>query len=123
MDMDLLKDWFETKKFYEDKFGEGLDLEGILFLIGIQELGKGFKNFSKDEKMDVIHIAVCTLLEPYGYYNFEGNDEEGWPHFSRTQKLPHLKGGEQDKLMKEAIINYTRVAQQSYYSSHPSSEK
>lgn len=113
MDIDKLNEWWEAKKFYEEKFGEDQDVDSILFLIGIQELGKGFKKFSKDEKLDIMHIAVCTLLEPYGYYTFEGEDEEGWPHFSRNTKLPYLKGMEQEKLIKEAIVTYTRRLQQS----------
>ena len=119
MDIDKLKDWWEAKKFFEEKFGEDQTIDSILFLIGIQELGKGFKKFTKDQKLDIIHIAVCTLLEPYGYYTFEGNDNDGWPHFSRNTKLPNLKGMEQEKLIKEAIVNYTRTIQQSGNSSDP----
>jgi hypothetical protein len=28
-----------------------------------------------------MHIAVCTLLMPSGYYELEGKDSDGWPHF------------------------------------------
>ena len=49
------------------------DLEAILFLIGIQELGRIPKeNFSKEEKKDLMHIAICTLLENDGFFEFEG---------------------------------------------------
>ena len=98
--------WKQTLSFFEERFGEGLDLDAVLFLIGIQELGKGMQDFNKDEKTDVLHIAVCTLLEPYGFYEYIGNDEAGWPHFKRTEKLPFLTPQEQDKLIKEAIADY-----------------
>lgn len=111
MEEGLEKDWQEAIHFFEARFGPDLDLEGILFIIGVQELGKGFRTFSKDEKLDVLHVAVCTLLEPYEYYTYQGTDSEGWPHFEREQKLPFLKGQEQDLLMKEAIVNYIRTAQ------------
>lgn len=90
----------------DEKFGEGADLQMILFMIGVNELGKGYKKFSKNEKLDVLHIAVCTLLEPYGYYTFEGLDKDGWPHFAATEKLPFLKPGHQGLLMKQAVVDY-----------------
>jgi len=46
------------------------------------------------------------LLEPYGYYEFDYIDEEGWPHYTVKEKLPTLKAGEQSVLMKEAIVEY-----------------
>ena len=72
----------------------------------IQEAGKGYMRYKKDEKIDVMHVAICTLLIPYGYYEFEGLDEQGWPHFRATATLPNLKPGEQAVLMKEAVVNY-----------------
>ncbi|MAX81892.1 MAG: hypothetical protein CL843_17140 [Crocinitomicaceae bacterium] len=111
MDLEFEKEWREAIAPLEAQFGGDLEMDAILFLIGIQELGKGMQPFSKDQKLDVIHIAVCTLLEPYGYYEYVGDDKDGWPHFDRTQKLPHLKGKDQERLMKEAVINYIRTQQ------------
>ena len=93
-------------KDLEKNFGGEIDLSAILFLIGVQELGKGFRKFSKDEKLDVMHIATCTLLGKYGYYEFLGRDEEGWPHWKRLKKLPPLNSKEQTALMKGAILEY-----------------
>src|SRR5262245_3332772 len=90
------------------QFGEEIDLKGILFLIGVQELGKGSRTFSKDEKLGLMHIAVCTLLEEYGYYEFAGRDEDGWPHWKSTEKLPSLRPLEQERLIKQAIVLYFR---------------
>ena len=103
------QEWKDTLSKLESQFGSELDVQGILFLIGVQELGKGKRKFSKDQKLEVMHIAICTLLTPYGYYEFAGNDEEGWPHFKPTAKLPHLKPGQQEILMKEAIVEYFRA--------------
>lgn len=88
------------------QFGEELDMKGVLFLIGVQELGKGHKVFAKDEKLGLMHIAVCTLLEEYGYYEFVGKDEDGWPHWKSTEKLPSLRPMEQERLIKQAIVLY-----------------
>lgn len=86
--------------------GERMDLDGIIFLIGVQELGQGFRKFKKDEKVNLMHIAICKLLEPYGYYKYEGVDPDGWPHYTNNEKLPNLKAGEQSILMKEAVLKY-----------------
>lgn len=83
-----------------------LDLDGIIYLVGIQELGKFNRKFKKDEKVNLMHIAICRLLEPYGYYEFDFFDDEGWPHYTIKEELPNLKAGEQSVLMKEAIVNY-----------------
>ncbi len=100
--------WNEIEKFFETNFtdGEKPDIDTMLFLIGVQELGQGRRKFKKDEKVNLIHIAVCRLLEPYGYYRFEGRDKEGWPHFELVKPLPELKPNEQKLLMKKAIIHY-----------------
>jgi hypothetical protein len=50
-----------------------------------------------------MHIAICRLLEPYGFYEFDFYDDERWPH---CRKSYPLKAGEQSVLMKEAIVNY-----------------
>jgi hypothetical protein len=86
--------------------GDALDLDSIIYLIGVQELGQGHREFKKDEKVNLMHIAICKLLEPYGYYEFDFFDTDGWPHYKILTDLPHLKAGEQSVLMKEAIVNY-----------------
>ena len=98
--------WKEVLGSFDDKFGGGLDMQGILFLIGVQELGKGPGSFTKDQKLELMHIAICTLLTPFGYYKLISQDEEGWPHYENIKKLPSLNGGEQLKLMKDAVIDY-----------------
>lgn len=90
----------------EKTFGGGLDVQAILFLIGVQELGKGYQNFSKREKTELMHVAVCTVLEPYGFYVLEGRDSDNWPHFKFLKSLPPLDERQQQHLIKEAIIEY-----------------
>lgn len=86
--------------------GEDLELDGIIYLVGVQELGQLHRSFKKDEKLNLMHIAICKLLEPYGYYQFDFYDEDGWPHYAVKEQLPTLKAGEQSVLMKEALVNY-----------------
>ncbi len=86
--------------------GDLLELDAIIYLVGVQELGQYEKKYKKDEKVNLMHIAICRLLEPYGYYEFDFFDEDGWPHYNIKEELPPLKAGEQTVLMKEAIVTY-----------------
>ena len=106
--IDMKIKWKELVDFVSKTFGDGerLDLQAILFLIGVNELGQGYREFTKDEKMNLLHIAICKLLSRYGYYEFLGKDEDGWPHWETNSELPKLKAGEQTLLMKEAAIIY-----------------
>jgi hypothetical protein len=101
----------DVLKSLSPQFGDDIDVQAVLFLIGIQELGKGKIKLSKNEKLDIMHIAICTLLSPYGYYEYKGVDEEGWPHWQVNEKLPPLKPMQQETLIKEAIVEYFKVNQ------------
>lgn len=107
-DEKLKSRWEELVRLLSAKFAdeEPLDLDGIIYLIGIQELGQPHRTFKKDEKVNLMHIAICRLLEPYGYYEFDFFDADGWPHYKVKEQLPKLKAGEQTVLMKEAVVNY-----------------
>jgi hypothetical protein len=102
----MQSDWQVLQQKFIERFGNELEYDAILMLIGLQELGKPFKKYKKDEKLEVMHIAICTLLEPYGFYKFMGLDEEGWPHWELNENLPHLDAKQQNKLIIEAIIDY-----------------
>lgn len=82
------------------------DIKSVLFLIGVQELGKGTKDFTKEEKRDLMHIATCKVLSRSGFYELEGLDESGWPHWKVKKKLPHFDILEQEKLLKMQILEY-----------------
>src|SRR5262245_60849152 len=108
MDFELEKGWQRVLDFFKQDLGERPDLQSVIFLIGVQELGMGHREFKKDEKMNVMHIAVCRLLEPYGYYRYDGIDGDGWPHYEALKQLPYLEEKEQQELMKRAIVEYFR---------------
>ena len=107
-DTQLKERWENLVEILSNQFsqGENLDLDSIIYLIGVQELGKVHREFKKDQKLDLMHIAICRLLEPYGFYEFDFYDNDGWPHYIVKEELPALKAGEQSVLMKEAIVNY-----------------
>ena len=107
-DIQLKERWEIIVEKLSHQFADGdrLDLDSIIYLIGVQELGQVHQKFKKDQKLDLMHIAICKLLEPYGFYEFDFVDEDGWPHYKVKAQLPFLKAGEQSVLMKEAIVNY-----------------
>ena len=107
-DIQLKERWEKLVELLSDQFsqGENLDLDAIIYLIGVQELGQIHREFKKDEKLNLMHIAICKLLEPYGFYVFDFVDADGWPHYTVKEQLPALKAGEQSVLMKEAIVGY-----------------
>jgi len=107
-DEQLKSRWDAVVTLLSDRFADGdpLDLDAIIYLIGIQEYGKVNQTFQKDDKVNLMHIAICRLLVPYGYYEFDYVDRDGWPHFKAKDALPPLKAGEQTVLMKEAVVHY-----------------
>jgi hypothetical protein len=106
MDYVFEKAWQDTVSRISVSYGEKLDYASILFLIGVQELNQDFQKFKKNQKVELIHIGICSVLVPYGYYKFIGRDEDGWPHFERTEDLPPLTAAEQELLVKKAIVKY-----------------
>ncbi len=102
----LKEKWKRLTQELKSRFDEEPDLQVILFLIGVQEYGKGFEKFSKDDKQNLMHMATCRVLSPYGYYEFEKRDEDGWQHYKTLKALPPMSLGEQDLLLRGAVIRY-----------------
>jgi len=106
-DLELSRHWSSLLKDLTFVIGKKpKDLNGVLFLIGVHELGQGVKQFSKEEKQDLLHIAICKVLSLSDFYQLEGLDEEGWPHWKLIKPLPHFDLFEQEKLLKMHIIEY-----------------
>lgn len=103
---DILIRWFALEQQLVERFGKKPDLESILFLIGIQELGDLKKKFTKEQKQDLMHIAVCTVLSSSGYYELSHVDEDGWPHFKQLKAMPELNPFEQENFLKDHILLY-----------------
>lgn len=103
---DLQVRWWNLEAKLVERFDKKPDVETILFLIGIQELAQPKEKFTKEEKQDLMHIAICTLLAPSGYYILEGTDEEGWPHFRQLKPMPEMNPIEQENFLKDHILLY-----------------
>ena len=107
-DWQLEFEWLRVRHWIKDRFSrsELPDLNAVLYLIGIQELGKKKDKFTKEEKQDLMHIAVCHLLSEDGYYEFEGMDADGWPHWKQLMPVD-IKGlPAQEELLRRKVVEY-----------------
>jgi len=102
---DLQVRWWTLEAKLVERFGKKPDMEAILFLIGIQELGVK-EQFTKEQKQDLMHIAVCRLLTPSGYYQMEQVDKDGWPHYKQLKPMPDLSPIEQENFLKDHVLLY-----------------
>lgn len=99
--------WHAVETMLHERFGKKPDMEGILYLIGINELGKvPDKPFTKEQKQDLMHIATCALLAQSGYYSYDGHDADGWPHYKLIETPPAQSLQQQEILLKQHIIAY-----------------
>lgn len=103
---DISARWKQVEDLMQERFGKIPDMEAILFLIGVQELGQTSRKFTKEQKQDLMHIAVCTLLSQSGYYKHEGFDEDGWPHFTEIKPVSGMDLEGQETFLKAHIIDY-----------------
>ena len=116
-DLTLQKAWAKMLSFICDQIGKRpKDLNAVLFLIGVQELGAGKKTCTKEEKQDLMHIAICKVLSLSGFYALDGVDSEGWPHWIAKKTLPHFDLLEQEKLLKIHILEYFETEYQINFS-------
>lgn len=103
---DLQQRWWKLEAKLVQKFGKKPDMEAILFLIGVQEFGQIREKFTKEQKQDLMHVAICSLLAPSGYYELEKVDSEGWPHFKQLKPMPEMSMPEQENFLKDHILVY-----------------
>jgi hypothetical protein len=102
----LAQRWVQLEATLTERFGKKPDLDAILFLIGIQEFGQFRPAFSKEEKQDLMHVAVCHLLSSSGFYVLDKVDEDGWPHYRQLKALPTLGLQEQENFIKDHVLLY-----------------
>lgn len=100
--------WLALLDELQERFGKRPDLSAVLFLVGVQELGQLRSHFTKEEKQDLMHLAVCHLLSQDGYFVLAGTDNDGWRHYSPTGKLPPDMRGwlEQEELLRTQLLAY-----------------
>jgi hypothetical protein len=103
---DLQSRWWNLEAKLVERFGKKPDLETILFLVGIQEFGQIKPKFTKEQKQDLMHVAVCSLLSKSGYYEYKGIDKDGWPQFDQLKPMPDMNAFEQENFIKDHVLLY-----------------
>ncbi len=106
MNEDVQTRWWQLQGKLLERFGRKPDLETVLYLIGIQELALEKTEFSKEEKQDLMHIGICTVLSSSGYYILDGRDDDGWLHFTQLNQLPEMTALEQENFIKDHVLLY-----------------
>ncbi len=107
-DWQLEFEWLRVRHWIKDRFDrkELPDLNAVLYLIGMQEVGKPKAKFSKEEKQDLMHVAICHLLSEEGYFEFEGMDADGWPHWKPLMPLDIKGVAAQESLLRQKVVEY-----------------
>jgi hypothetical protein len=105
-DSDFTLRWYKVRNRVRDEFGQRPDINAMLFLIGMNEVGIVKETWEKEEKQDLIHVAVCTLFAKDGYFVFTGKDEDGFPHFETVKGFPKINIKEQEEVLKRKIVEY-----------------
>ncbi len=103
---DLQQRWWNLEAKLAERFQKKPDLETILFLVGIQEFGQIKEKYTKEQKQDLMHVAVCSLLSQSGFYELESVDTDGWPHFKQLKPMPDMNTFEQENFLKDHILLY-----------------
>jgi len=103
---DLQQRWWNLEARLVERFGKKPDMEAILFLVGLQETGFIKEKITKEQKQDLMHVAVCNLLMPSGYYELEQVDSDGWPHFRQLKPMPDMDPIQQENFLKDHVLLY-----------------
>ena len=98
--------WKELCDHLGKQFNIDIDLNGVLFLVGIRERGLSFQRFSKDEKMSLIHLGSCTLYQEMGLIEKTGTDKDGWPIFAQKALAPTIAEERKHKVLQDCAVRY-----------------
>ncbi|MBO3272829.1 hypothetical protein [Hymenobacter defluvii] len=98
--------WLKLRNEMKARFGKKPDLNAMLLLIGVQELGQGAGPFTKEQKQDLMHIATCRVFSISGYYELDRVDDDGWPHYRLVRPVPFANLKEQERMLQWHIVEY-----------------
>ena len=90
------------------QFDIDIDLNGVLFLVGIRERGLAFQPFTKEEKLNLINLGSCTLYQEMGLIEKTGTDEDGWPLFNQKTLAPVIPEERKNKILQDCALSYFR---------------
>ncbi len=108
--------WPEVEEFMAKRFERGVDLKGILFIIGLREMGnqrrvevsegQAKKKYTKEEKQDLMNLALCQATSLDGYFEITHLDEAGWPVWRQIKPMPPMDNKVQEEFIRHYVIRY-----------------
>ncbi len=98
--------WADLCAHLGTQFNIEIDLNGVLFLVGIRERGLSFQPFSKEEKLSLINLGSCTLFLEMGLVEKTGTDADGWPIFSQKALAPTVPEERKHKVLQDCAARY-----------------
>ena len=102
----MWSDWQQLIEYLKDSFSIKGDMLSVLFLVGIQEAGTGFRHYSQEEKTGLIKLAKYILLSNAGYYqkiDVPGRD----PLFIPNENVSLPNASELvDSILKKELLTY-----------------
>jgi hypothetical protein len=98
--------WYRVRAKVREQFNLRPDINAMLFIIGMNEVGQVREQWEKEEKQELMHVATCKLLSYEGLYRYLHTDEEGWPHYIPVAAVPPVPLKDQDELLKKLIVRY-----------------
>lgn len=103
-----ITNWNDLCEHLSDQFDIDVDLNGVLFLVGIRERGLTIQPFSKEEKLSLINLGSCTLYQEMGLIEKTGTDEQGWPIFAQKTLAPVIPEERKIKVLQDCAVRYFR---------------
>lgn len=101
-----IQNWTQLCFRLGEMFQMDLDTNGVFLLIGIREKGWGFREFSKEEKLNLIRLGSCTLLCELKQLERVTSDRDGWPVFKQPAFFPEWNEAQKQQKLKEAAVVY-----------------
>jgi hypothetical protein len=100
----LQQNWLIFESRLTERLGQKPDFDGILLFVGIKEACLPPKNFTETEKVNLMQMAVCTVLVPARYYELFWVEDSGWPHYNQLQRLPEMTASAKEEFLKPYIL-------------------
>ena len=100
--------WQRLQGWIRERFGKDAGIEGILFLVGIQEQGRGYEpDLDKETKERLVMEGTYCVFETLGIYERIGMEADGhWIWQRRIDHPPGLSIDQQETLLRTAILRY-----------------
>ncbi len=100
--------WPQLQEWTRRRFGKRADVEGVLFLIGLQELGRGAApDLDKARKEQILLEGTFCAFETLGYYERTGIEDNGHWIWEQRKSMPaDLTKAEEEVMLRQAALAY-----------------